>query len=127
MNLPADAVLVISGGSDQKIQRLHSRIAAAFGHYIVELTIRLRMQLVEHYAVGIEAVLVSNVGGQHLIDTAGRLEDKSLGSVENFDTFRQSRTHPHHIRCYVENDRRLIPVSSTAINLGAFFVVATGQ
>ena len=127
MNLPADAVLVISGGSDQKIQRLHSRIAAAFGHYVVELAIRLRMQLVEHHAVSIEAVLVANIGRKHLIDTAGRLEDEPLGSVENFDTFRQSWTHPHHIRRHIENDGGLVSVSCTAINLGALLIVAASQ
>ena len=127
MNLPADAVLVISGGSDQKIQRLHSRIAAAFGHYVVELAIRLRMQLVEHHAVSIEAVLVANIGRKHLIDTAGRLEDEPLGSVENFNTFRQSWTHPHHIRRHIENDGGLVSVSCTAINLGALLIVAASQ
>jgi len=37
MNLPANAILVISGGRDQIIQRLHSRITADFGHDIKKL------------------------------------------------------------------------------------------
>ena len=72
MHLPADAVLVISGGGDQKIQRLHSRIAAALGHDVKQLPVGLRVQLVEYHAVGIEAVLVVNIGAEHLIVASSR-------------------------------------------------------
>lgn len=42
VNLIADGVCIISSSRDQKVERLHSGIAGAFGHNIKELSVRLR-------------------------------------------------------------------------------------
>jgi hypothetical protein len=42
-------------------------------------------------------VLVADVGGQHLIDTASRLVDEPLGG-QGFSTLGERRTVPNNIR-----------------------------
>ena len=127
VDLIADGLRIIAGRGDKKIQRLHTGIARTLGHNIKELTVRLRMQLIENYAVGVEAVLVSHIGGKHLIDTARWLVDDSLLGVQNFDTLRQSRTHTYHVGRHIENDGRLLTVGGAAIDLGSFLSVTAGE
>ncbi|MPM44026.1 hypothetical protein SDC9_90704 [bioreactor metagenome] len=127
MHLPADAILIVSGCCDKKIQRLHSRVTAAFGHDIKEFPVRLGMQLIKYHTVGVKAVFVTNIGRQHLVGAIRFLIDESLGGVKNFDTLIQCRTHPHHIRRHIKNNRRLVPVGSTAVNLGAFLKISAGK
>ena len=57
VNLIADGVCIISSSRDQKVERLHSGIAGAFGHNIKELSVRLRVQFVKDHAVNVKAVL----------------------------------------------------------------------
>jgi hypothetical protein len=60
MNLPADAVLIVSSGCNKKIQRLHSRIAAALEHNIVQFSVRLGMQLIKYNAWVLNPCLFAN-------------------------------------------------------------------
>ena len=72
VNFIADAVGVRSGCGDEKIQRLHSGIAGAFGHNIKELSVRLRMQFIEHHSVDVETMLRIGFCRKHLIEAVGR-------------------------------------------------------
>ena len=69
--LVADGLRVRSGCGNQKVERLHSCIAGAFGHDIKQLSVGLSVQLIKDDSVGVEAVLVGNIGGQHLIEAVG--------------------------------------------------------
>ena len=127
MNFIADGVRIVPGGGNEEIQRLHPGIAGAFGHDIVQLAVGLGVELVKYHAMGIEAVLVSHISGQHLIDAPGGLVDDALLGVENFDSLIKGGTHPHHIRSHIEHDGRLLAVSGASVDLGAFLAVPAGQ
>ena len=47
MNLPADGVLIVSGGRDQEEQGLHPGIAGALCHNVEQLPVRLGVQFVK--------------------------------------------------------------------------------
>ena len=85
------------------------------------------MQLVKHHAVGVEAVLVADIGGEHLVDTARWLINEPLLGIQYLDPLGECRTHPHHIRCHIEHDGSLLTVGGTAVNLGAFLTITTGE
>ncbi len=53
----ADALRVCPRRGDQEIERLQTCVAGTLGHHVKELPIRLRMELVKHNPVHIEAVL----------------------------------------------------------------------
>ena len=127
VDLIADGFGIVAGRGDEKIQRLHSGVAGAFGHNIKELAVRLGVQLIEHHAVGVEAVLVSNICGEHLVDTARWLINEPLLGIQYLDPFGECRTHPHHIRRHIENDGRLLTVGGTAIALSSFLSVTAGE
>ena len=61
MHLIADGVGVVSGSSDQEIQRLHPGVPGALEHNVKELSVGLGMQLIENDAVGVEAMLVRHI------------------------------------------------------------------
>ena len=69
----------------RKYRGLHSGIATAFGHNIIEFPIRLGMQLIEYDAVGVEPVLVPNIGGQYLVYAAGWQKNKPFLRIEYLD------------------------------------------
>ena len=123
----ADGVRIVPGGGDEEIQRLHPGIAGAFGHDIVQFAVGLGVEFVKYHAMGIEAVLVAHISGQHLVDAPGGLVDNALLGVENFDSLIQRRAHPHHIRSHIEHDGRLLAVSGASVDLGAFLAVPAGQ
>lgn len=86
MNLPADAVLVISGGGDQKYSGciLASPLPLVITSY--NFLFGWVCRLIEHHAMGVKTVLVADVGGEHLINAPGRLIDEPFGCVQYFDT-----------------------------------------
>ena len=127
MNFIADGVRIVPGGGNEEIQRLHPGIAGAFGHDIVQLAVGLGVEFVKYHAMGVEAVLVAHISGQHLIDAPGGLVDDALLGVEDLDPFGKCRAHPNHIRCYIEHDGCLLPVGGTAIDFSAFLTVTAGQ
>jgi hypothetical protein len=85
------------------------------------------MKLIEYNTVGIEAMLVSDIGGQHLVYAAGWKINKPFLRIKDFHTLGQGRAHPHHIRGYIKNNGCLVAVCGTAVNFGPFFVVTTGE
>ena len=72
VDLIADGLGVIARRGNEKIQRLHTGVTGALGHNIKQLSVWLRMQLIENNPVGIETMLIANVSGKYLVDTAGR-------------------------------------------------------
>ena len=127
VNLIADGLRIVAGRGDEEIQRLHTSVAGAFRHNIKELAVRLGVQLIEYHAVGIEAVLVADIGGEHLVDTARWLINEPLLGIQYLDPLGKSRTHPHHICRHIENDGRLLTVGGTAVDLGTFLAVTAGE
>ena len=127
VNLIADGLRIVAGRGDEEIQRLHTSVAGAFRHNIKELAVRLGVQLIEYHAVGIEAVLVADIGGEHLVDTARWLINEPLLGIQYLDPLGECRTHPYHVCCHVENNGRLLTVRSTAIDFGSFLSVTAGE
>ena len=68
----ADAVGIRSGCGNQEIQRLHSRVTGAFGHYIKQLSVRLRMKLIKHNPMDVEAMFGISFSGKYLIKAVCR-------------------------------------------------------
>ena len=62
MYLVADAVCVRACCCDKEKQRLHSCIARTLCHNIIELSVRLGVQLIENNAVDIKTVLAVRLG-----------------------------------------------------------------
>lgn len=77
--------------------------------------------------MGIKAVLVTNIGGEHLVDTARWLINEPLLEIQYLDPLRECRTHPHHIISRIENDECLLTVGGAAVDLGAFLTVTAGE
>ena len=76
--------------------------------------------------MGVEAMLVADVSGKHLVDTARWLVDQPLLGVQDFNTLGERGTHTDHIGSNIENDGGLLAVGGTTIYLGAFFTIAAG-
>ena len=127
VDLIADGFRIVARRGNKKIQRLHTGIAGTLGHNIKQLAVRLRVQLIENNAVGVETVLVANVSGKHLVDAARGLIDDPLLGVQNFDALGKCRTHTNHVSSHIENDGCLLSVGSAAIDLGTFLTVTAGQ
>ena len=85
------------------------------------------MQLIEHHTVGVETVLITDIGGEHLIDTARWLVNEPFLGIQYLDPLGERWTHPHHIRRHIENDGRLLTVGGAAVHLGAFLSIAAGE
>ena len=127
MDFIADGLGIVASGGNEEVQRLHSGIAGVFGHDIKELSVGLGVKLIEYHTMGIETVLVADVSGKHLVDTArGKIDEPLLG-IQNFDSFGQCWAHTNHVGGHIENDGGLLAVGSTTIYLGAFLAVAAGQ
>ena len=127
VDLITDGLRIIAGRGDEEIQRLHPSIAGAFGHDIKELAVRLRVQFIEYHTVSVEAVLVADIGREHLVDTARWLINEPFLGIQYLDPLGKSRTHPHHIRRHIENDGRLLTVGGASVYLGAFLSVTAGE
>ena len=63
MGFVADGIGVGSRSGDQKIQRLHSGITGALGHYVKKLSVRLSMKLIKDHTVNVKAVLGISLSG----------------------------------------------------------------
>ena len=77
--------------------------------------------------MGIETVLVTDVGRKHLVDTARWLIDQPLLGIQYLDPLCQCRTHTNHVGGNIENNGCLLTIRSTAIHFGSFFAVTAGQ
>ena len=127
MHLIADGIGVIARRGDQKVQRLHPRVAGALEHDVEELPVRLRVQLVENNAVSVEAVLVRHIRRQNLVGTVGRFVDELLLRLQYLHALGQRRTEPHHVHRHVKYDLRLVAVGGAAVHLGTFLSVSAGE
>ena len=127
MDFIADGVCIVSGSGNQEIQRLHSGITGALGHYIKELSVRLGVQLVKDHTVDVKAVLRVGLGGEYLIEAVGRLIDDPLLGGKYLHASVQRRAHSHHIRSNIKNDGGLLSIGSAAIDFGAFLTVTAAK
>ena len=127
VDLIADGLRIVAGRGDKEIQWLHTGIAGAFRHNIKELAVRLGVQLVKYNAVGVETVLITDIGREHLVDTARWLINEPFLGIQYLDPLGERRTHPHHIRRHIENDGCLLTVGGAAVHLGTFLAVTAGK
>ena len=127
VGLVTDRFRVCPGSGDEEVQRLHARVAGAFCHDVEQLPVRLCVQLIEHHAVDVEAVLGIRLRGQHLIKAVGRQIDHALHGGVDLHALCQSRAHPHHVGGYLKYDRSLLSVRRTAVYLRTFLAIPAGQ
>ena len=125
VNFIADAVGVRSGSGNQEVQRLHSGIAGTFGHNIKQLSVRLRMQFIKHNPVNVETMFAIGFSRKHLIEAVCWCVYNSFLCSKYPDSFHQSRTHTNHICGNVKNNRGLLSVCGTTIDLRSLFSVTT--
>ncbi|EJX05596.1 hypothetical protein EVA_06298 [gut metagenome] len=85
------------------------------------------MELIEDNTVGVEAVLVPNISGKHLVDTARWLINEPFLRIQYLDPLRKCRTHPHHICCHIKHNGGLLAVSGTAVHFSPFLTVTTAK
>ena len=85
------------------------------------------MQLVKNHAMDVKAVLRVGLRREYLVETVGGMVDNALLGSENLDPLGEGRTHLHHIRRHLENDRSLLTVGGAAIHLGALLTVPAGE
>ena len=81
------------------------------------------MQLVEHHAVDVEAVLRVGLRRKHLIKAVRRQVNDPLCGRQDFDSAVEGRTHSDHIGCDLKNNRGLLPIRSAAVDLRTFLTV----
>ena len=127
VDLIADGLGVVACRGNKEVQRLHTSIAGTLGHNIKQFSVRLRVQLIKYNTVGVEAVLVSNICGKHLVDTACGQINQTLLGIKDFDPLCQSRTHTHHVGSYIKNDGCLLSVSGAAVDLSSLLTITAGQ
>ena len=125
VRLVADGLRVRPRRRDEEIQRLHAGIARALRHDVEELPVRLRVELVEHHAVDVEAMLRIRLGGEDLIKAVRRKVHHALLRCEDFHAPRKRRAHPYHVRRDLEHDARLLPVGGAAIHFGTLLPITT--
>ena len=123
--LIADGAGVRSSRRDEKVERLHPGVAGALCHNVKQLSVRLGMQLVEHHAVDVEAVLGIRLRRKYLVEAVGGEVNHPLHGCVDFHPLGEGGTHPHHVCGHLEHDGRLLAVCGTAVHLGAFLTVAT--
>ena len=85
------------------------------------------MKLIEHHAVDVESVLAVGFCGENLVEAVGRQIYDPLGRSQDLYPLLQSGTHTDHVRCNLENDGSLLPVSGTSVDLRALLMIATAQ
>ena len=123
----ANRICICSGCGDQEIQRLHSRITGAFGHNIKQLSVRLRVKFIEHDPMDVEAMFGISFSGKYLIKAVCWCVYNSFLCSKYPDSFHQSRTHTNHICGNVKNNRGLLSVCGTTIDLRSLFSITTGE
>ena len=70
--LIADRVGIVPRRSDQKIQRLLPGIPGAMGHHVIQLPVRLGMELVKYHRMDIQPMLRIRLRRQYLIEAVQR-------------------------------------------------------
>ena len=125
MYLITDGVRIIPGCCNKKIQRLHTGITRTLGHYIIEFSIWLGVQLIKDYSVCIKAMLVCNIRRQNLVGTVGRLIDDLLLRFQYLHSFHKSRAEPYHINGNIKYDFCLVSVCCTSVHFCSFFSITT--
>ena len=127
MQLVADGLAVGSGCGNQEVQRLFPGVAGAFGEHVVELSVGLCVQLVEHEAADVQAVLGGNLGGKHLIEPGVAVIHDAFGRCHDLGALEQRRTHLNHLVRNIKDDAGLLPVRRRAVDLGGRLVVGVEQ
>ena len=127
MGFIADAVCVSTGSGDQKVQRLHAGVAGALRHDVEKLSVGLCVQLVEDYAVDVEAVLGIRFRRQHLVEAVRRRVNDALLRGENLHALAERRAHSHHISSHLEYNAGLLAVGCAAVYLGALLAVTAAK
>ena len=125
--LVADRAGIRPRRGDQKVEGLHTSVTGPLRHDIKELPVGLGMQLVKNHAVDVEAVLGVGLRREHLVEAVGGMVDNAFLRSEDLDPLGERRTHLHHVRRHLENDRSLLPVGGAAIHLGALLTVPAGE
>ena len=120
----ADAVLVVACRGDDEEEWLLPGIAGALGQDIIELAVRLGVDFVKDQARHIESVFGPGFRRQHLVEPGVAIIDDALARRPYLGAAHQGRTHLDHLPCHIKDDRRLIPVTGSAIHFGARFVIS---
>ena len=85
------------------------------------------MKFIEHNPMNIESMLGVGFRRKHLIKAVSRCIHDTFLRGQDFHSFIQGRTHSHHVSGNIKNDSRLLSVGGTAVNLGSFLSVTTGE
>ena len=85
------------------------------------------MQFIKHDSVNVETMFAVCLGRQNLIERIGRCINNPFLRCENFHSLAQSWTHTNHIGGNLKDNRGLLTVCGTAVNLSSFFTVTAGQ
>ena len=118
---------VSTGSGDQEVQRLHAGVTGALRHDVEQLSVGLCVQLVEDYAVDVEAVLRICFRRQHLVEAVRRRVNDPLLGGENLHALAERRAHSHHISGHLKHDAGLLAVGGAAVYLGALLAVTTAK
>jgi len=94
---------VVSGGGYGKIDRLTPCGSGSHGEYVPQFAVRLGVQLVEDYAVGVESVFGVGVCRQDAIEAAIVVEN-ALGRIYDLAALGEGGRIPHHVGGDVEHD-----------------------
>jgi hypothetical protein len=113
-------MLVVTCGCDDDFERLRPRARARVEH-VVELAIRLHVELVEHEPVHVKAVLALRDGRQRLEARAPRRNHERL--LVRDRTAAQLEVRMAHRHRGLEHDRGLVLVAGGRVHLGAGFLV----
>ena len=116
VQLIADGFLIRACGRDQKVQRLLPGITGALGENIVQFPVGLGMDLVQHEAGNVQAVLGPDLCGKDLIETGIGVVHDPLGGRSNLGSLIERRCLFHHAPRHIENNRCLLPVCCCAIH-----------
>ena len=127
MELVTDALLVRAGRGDQEEQRLLTGITGAFGKDIIELSVGLGMNLIQHQTRHIQAVLRADFGRQDLVKSCIAVIHDTLRCRHDLAPFQKSRGHLHHLMGDIKNDGCLLAVSCSTIDFGRGFVIGKKQ
>ena len=127
MRLIADGLRIRPRCGNEEIKRLHTRIAGAFRHNIKEFAVRLRVQLIKHNSMNVEAMLRIRLCRKYLIETVRWQIYHALLGGKNLYSLAECWTHTHHVCCDLKHDARLLTVSGAAINLGTLLPIAAAK
>jgi len=122
--LPADRVAIVAGSRNLREQWLPARPRAGL-QYVPQISIWLRMQLVEDHAMHIQPVLREGVRAEHAIH-AVRLRDVDRALVDLRELAQRRRALDHALG-FVKYDRGLVAVRRCTVDFGARLVIGEQQ